>query len=193
MRLVRLLHTTDLLAGGSPGRAVAASRSKIAWTFGSAGIPLAATGPRAGRVPLRRVAQLAGRLIVAIAAGMAWLPSLSPAQVTAAQYSDEDCADVAGFEDTEAALERFIDELQSGSPDYCIMEPELAELVEAQLPRISQMFRYIGRLDEIQARGTRQGADVYRVLFTRAQMIWYITLSPAGRISGAYWNVTGQR
>jgi hypothetical protein len=62
---------------------------------------------------------------------------------------------------SEAALRRMIAWHTSGNPDYTQMSPELAKLVEQQLPRTTVLFKELGALKSAEFKGVgNQGWDI---------------------------------
>jgi len=87
---------------------------------------------------------------------------------------------------SEAALRRMIAWHTSGNPDYTQMSPELAKLVEQQLPRTTVLFKQLGRLKSVDFKGVgNQGWDIYDLTFENGRAVYRIALSSDGIITGA--------
>jgi beta-lactamase regulating signal transducer with metallopeptidase domain len=87
---------------------------------------------------------------------------------------------------SEAALRRMIAWHTSGNPDYTQMSPELAKLVEQQLPRTTVLFKQLGGLKSVDFKGVgNQGWDIYDLTFENGRAVYRIALSSDGIITGA--------
>jgi bla regulator protein BlaR1 len=83
-------------------------------------------------------------------------------------------------------LRRMIAWHTSGNPDYAQMRPELASLVEQQLPRTSALFKQLGALKSVEFKGVgNQGWDIYDLTFENGRAVYRIALSSDGIITGA--------
>jgi hypothetical protein len=91
---------------------------------------------------------------------------------------------------SEAALRRMIAWHASGNPDYTQMSPELAKLVEQQLPRSTVLFKELGALKSVDFKGVgNQGWDIYDLTFENGRAVYRIALSSDGIITGAMMQV----
>lgn len=88
---------------------------------------------------------------------------------------------------TEAALRRFIAEVQEGSPDYAQMSPALAAAVSEQLPHTQSMFISWGQFRSVKFAGNSPlGWDGYDVVFDHAIASFSIILAADGKVEG-HW------
>jgi hypothetical protein len=88
---------------------------------------------------------------------------------------------------TEAALDRLIDGLISGKPNYHEMSPALAEATRHQLPNLQLGHEELGAVQSVKFLGVgRQGEDVYTVRHENGASHWRIMLDSKGTISTAW-------
>ena len=88
---------------------------------------------------------------------------------------------------TEAALRRYIAEVQEGSPNYAQMSPGLASALRQQLPHMQAMFLSWGALHSVEFTGNSPlGWDGFDVTFDRANASFSIILAADGTIEG-HW------
>jgi hypothetical protein len=87
---------------------------------------------------------------------------------------------------SQAALQRMIDGIVSGQPNYDEMQPLLAAETRKQLPALQKNLTSLGAQRSIEFRGVgNAGWDVYHVTYERGSMDWRITLDSKGIIRGA--------
>ena len=85
---------------------------------------------------------------------------------------------------TEASLRRYIESLETGTPNYNEMEPGLAVAVRRQLPTILKMITRMGEFRSLTFKGVGyDGWDVYYVTFDNGMIEWRIApLSADGKV-----------
>jgi hypothetical protein len=87
---------------------------------------------------------------------------------------------------TEASLRRYIDALETGTPNYDEMSTALAAMVRQQLPMILKIIQSEGKFQSLAFKGVGQdGLDVYDATFANGQLEWRIApLSADGKAEG---------
>jgi hypothetical protein len=84
---------------------------------------------------------------------------------------------------SEEALQRHIDSIRRGTPDYDRMTPEAITMTRQQLPQQRAILARLGALRTMWFRGVNlAGDDVYEVLFANGAVVWQIGLLDEGRI-----------
>ena len=85
---------------------------------------------------------------------------------------------------TEASMRRYIESLETGTPNYNEMEPALAAVVRRELPTISKMIKQMGEFRSLTFKGVGyDGRDVYYVTFANGLIEWRIApLSADGKV-----------
>jgi hypothetical protein len=84
---------------------------------------------------------------------------------------------------SEEALQRHIEGLRRGAPDYDRMTPEAAATTRQLLAQHRAILARLGALRAISFRGVNlTGDDVYEVLFANGSALWQIALLDEGRI-----------
>jgi hypothetical protein len=87
---------------------------------------------------------------------------------------------------SEAALQRLIESIAAGKPNYSEMSPELANVTREQLPKLKAAADHFGSVKSIKFHGVgNQGWDIYDVQYERGSVQWRIALAGDGRIAGA--------
>jgi predicted small lipoprotein YifL len=84
---------------------------------------------------------------------------------------------------TEASLRRYIESLETGTPNYNEMAPALAALVRQKLPTILKMINEMGEFRSLTFKGVGyDGWDVYYATFDNGLIEWRIApLSADGK------------
>jgi len=91
---------------------------------------------------------------------------------------------------TESELRRHIAEIQSGTPEYARMSPELAEAIRARLTSGHSQLKPLGAVQSVQFESVSPaGVDLYEVRFERGTAQWRIKLGPDGKISTSLLDV----
>ncbi|MFM0730504.1 M56 family metallopeptidase [Paraburkholderia sediminicola] len=86
---------------------------------------------------------------------------------------------------TETALRRHIGGLQSGSPIYAEMSPELQEATREQLPGLKEGLNRLGPVESVRFMGVgNQGWDIYQVTHDSGSSTWRIHLGNNGIVDG---------
>jgi CubicO group peptidase (beta-lactamase class C family) len=87
---------------------------------------------------------------------------------------------------SEAAVRRMIAELQTGTPNYDLMSPGLADATRQQLTGIQSMLNGMGTLHSVIFKGVGPGgADIYQVNFEKASIDYRVWLSADGKVDSA--------
>ena len=89
---------------------------------------------------------------------------------------------------SEPALRRLIEGIQSGSPNYSIMSPQLAGGTRTLLKSFQSTMQPFGPIQSIEFKGVNQaGWDEYQVKHAHGAADWQILLDDKGVIVGAGW------
>lgn len=89
---------------------------------------------------------------------------------------------------SEAALRGAIQGLQSGTPNYDQMSPQMAEVTRQQWPQLKAAIAQFGALQSVTFKSAGPGgADVYEVKFEHGATEWTIVLGPDGKIAGLFF------
>jgi hypothetical protein len=85
---------------------------------------------------------------------------------------------------TEASLRRYIESLETGTPNYNEMSPALAALVHRQLPTILKVIKEMGEFRSLTFKGVGyDGRDVYYATFANGLIEWRVApLSADGKV-----------
>ena len=85
---------------------------------------------------------------------------------------------------TEASLRRYVESLETGTPNYNEMSPGLAVVVRRQLPTILKVIKEMGEFRSLTFKGVGyDGRDVYYVTFDNGLIEWRIApLSADGKV-----------
>jgi beta-lactamase regulating signal transducer with metallopeptidase domain len=85
---------------------------------------------------------------------------------------------------SDEALQRHIEGLSRGAPDYASMTPEAATATRQQLPQQQAILDTLGAVQAMLFRGVSPGgSDVYMVRFANGSAIWQIEIVDDGRIA----------
>jgi len=84
----------------------------------------------------------------------------------------------------EAVLRKVIGELQAGKPDYGQMVPQLADAVRAAEADIQPKLAGLGPLKTVAFAGSQQQALKFKVAFEKGETVWFIVMTPEGKIAG---------
>jgi hypothetical protein len=84
---------------------------------------------------------------------------------------------------TEPALREIIGQLQAGTPDFSILEPDLGQAIKQQMAGVRSLLARLGALQRVEFLGNQNGVDLYRGVFANGATIWAIAMSPARRIA----------
>jgi 3-oxoadipate enol-lactonase len=77
--------------------------------------------------------------------------------------------------DRETSVQRYVESLEKGAPNYDEMTPAEANDVRQELPQLLQFIKSMGALKSISyEHGTEDGADAYLVTFEHGQAEWTI-------------------
>jgi hypothetical protein len=89
---------------------------------------------------------------------------------------------------TEAALQRLVAGLASGSPDYDKLSPQFAAVVRRDLPVTHPLFSSMGGLKSVTFLGRGDmGDDVYNLVFAKGGVIMSAALDADGRMTGGFY------
>jgi hypothetical protein len=87
---------------------------------------------------------------------------------------------------SEQALRRLIEGIQSGSPDYSEMSPQLAGGTRTMLKSFQSTEQTVGPIQSIEFKGvSRRGWDQYQVTHAHGAENWQIALDDKGIVVGA--------
>jgi CubicO group peptidase (beta-lactamase class C family) len=106
-------------------------------------------------------------------------------QTIAHEYDWPDFQPRQGIQDprTEVALERSIDELRRGQPNYDLISAGLARGTRLQLAEHKAALEKLGALRSVIFKGVGAGGgEIYEVTFENGSTEWSIALSPDGRL-----------
>jgi hypothetical protein len=81
-----------------------------------------------------------------------------------------------------AMLEITIEKLRAGAPDYDAMEAPLATAVKKQAGAVKEKLDKLGPVASIDYVGPVQTAHQFKVVFENGTTVWFIALSPDGKI-----------
>jgi hypothetical protein len=85
---------------------------------------------------------------------------------------------------SDEALQRHIERLSRGTPDYASMTSEAATVTRQQLPQQQAILDTLGAVQSMLFRGVSPGGgDIYMVRFANGSAIWQIALVDDGRIA----------
>ncbi len=85
--------------------------------------------------------------------------------------------------DSEETLRTLIGQLQAGEPDYAGMTDPIATAVREQSAAMKPVIEGFGEVVSVAFVGSRDGIDVYDVIFANASTRWMIGVNPEGKIS----------
>jgi hypothetical protein len=92
---------------------------------------------------------------------------------------------------SEAVVRRMIGELQSGTPNYDLMSPGLANITRQQLPQLQSMINGMGALQSVTFKAVGPaGPDIYTLKFEKGSLDYRIWLTPDGKADRAAVNAT---
>ncbi|MBX7249321.1 MAG: hypothetical protein K1X35_09815 [Caulobacteraceae bacterium] len=92
--------------------------------------------------------------------------------------------DPAAIAAHERILRKVIADLMAKTPDYDSMVPQLADIVRANLDPIAEKLNQGGRLKTLTFAGSQQGALKFVAQSERGSTVWFIALTPEGKIAG---------
>ena len=84
---------------------------------------------------------------------------------------------------SEETLRTLIAELQAGELDYGRMTDDLAAKVREQEAVVTPIVQGFGALLSVAFVGSRDGIDLFNVIFAAAETEWMIGLTPEGEVS----------
>jgi hypothetical protein len=84
---------------------------------------------------------------------------------------------------SEETLRTIIAELQAGELDYGRMTDDLAAAVREQEATVTPMVQGFGAVVSVSFAGSRDGIDLFNVIFAEAATQWMIALTPEGKVS----------
>ena len=84
---------------------------------------------------------------------------------------------------SEEMLRTLIGQLQAGEPDYGSMTDPIATAVREQSAAMKPVIEGFGEVVSVAFIGSRDGIDVYDVIFANAETRWMIGVNPEGKIS----------
>ena len=116
-----------------------------------------------------------------------YAPRVDPARVQAIQGKiAERCRKQVAAPGSEQALRRLIEGIQSGSPHYSEMSPQLAGGTRTMQKSFQSTEQTVGPIQSIEFKGvSNTGWDQYQVTHAHGAAIWQIALDDKGIIVGA--------
>jgi hypothetical protein len=84
---------------------------------------------------------------------------------------------------SEETLRTLVAELQAGSVDYSRMTDDIAAAVREQEAVVTPVVQGFGDLVSVAFVGSRDGIDLFNVIFANAETQWMIGLTPEGKVS----------
>lgn len=84
---------------------------------------------------------------------------------------------------SEETLRTIIAELQAGALDYGRMTDDLAAAVREQEATVTPLVQGFGAVVSVSFAGSRDGIDLFNVIFAEAATQWMIGLTPEGKVS----------
>jgi len=112
------------------------------------------------------------------AARPAAAPAPAPQAAPAAELSPEPASEAS-----EETLRTVIADLQAGEPDYSRMTDDIAAAVREQAAVVTPVVQGFGDLVSVAFLGSRDGIDVFNVIFAEAETQWMLGLTPEGKVS----------
>lgn len=112
------------------------------------------------------------------AARPAAAPAPAPQAAPAAELSPEPASEAS-----EETLREIVAELQAGELDPGRMTDDLAARLSGQAAAMTPVVQGFGALVSVAFLGSRDGLDVFNVIFAAAETQWMIGLTPEGRVS----------
>ena len=107
-------------------------------------------------------------------------PAPTPAPAAAPVATPSDPAKVAA---AETALKKTIAAMQSGTPNYADMTPDLAAKVRELAPTITPLVKGFGAVMGVTHAGTENGAELFLVMFANAPTQWIVGQDDEGKIA----------
>jgi hypothetical protein len=88
----------------------------------------------------------------------------------------------------EAALRKIIARVETGDPDYSVLDPALVEQVKQQMPSVHRDLAGLGALQTLTFKEVDgMGSDVYHATFEHGEMDWVIYVTADGRIADVFY------
>ncbi|MDQ7813898.1 MAG: hypothetical protein RDU12_14425, partial [Brevundimonas sp.] len=84
---------------------------------------------------------------------------------------------------SEETLRTIIAEIQAGELDYSRMTDDLAAAVREQEAVVTPMIQGLGALVSVDFTGSRNGIDLFDIIFANAATQWMIGVNPEGKVS----------
>ncbi len=110
-------------------------------------------------------------------------PAPAAAPQTAPQAAPAELSSEPANAASEETLRTVIAELQAGSVDYSRMTDDIAAAVREQEAAVTPVVQGFGDLVSVAFVGSRDGIDLFNVIFANAETQWMIGLSPEGKVS----------
>lgn len=105
-------------------------------------------------------------------------PAPAPQAAPATELSAEPASEAS-----EETLREIVAELQAGALDYSRMTDDLAAQVRQQEAVVTPLVQGFGALVSVAFVGSRDGIDLFNVIFANAETRWLIGLTPEGKVS----------
>ncbi|HEX8470979.1 MAG TPA: hypothetical protein VF633_07705 [Brevundimonas sp.] len=104
----------------------------------------------------------------------------TPAPATPPAVTPSDPAKVAA---AETALKKTIAALQSGTPNYADMTPDLAGKVRERAETLTSLVKGFGSLNGVSHVATENGAELFLVMFANAPTQWIVGQDDEGKVT----------
>lgn len=84
---------------------------------------------------------------------------------------------------SEETLRTIIAELQAGELDYSRLTDDIAAAVREQEAAVTPLIQSLGALVSVDFTGSRNGIDLFDIIFANAATQWMIGVNPEGKVS----------
>jgi len=109
-------------------------------------------------------------------------PSRGPQVASSEPEPTTEVSDPAKVAAAETMLKRTISAMQTGTPNYSDMSPDLGAKVRAQATTVTPVVQGFGVLQSVKHVGHQNGAELFDVVFAQQATQWVIGLGEDGKI-----------
>ena len=109
-------------------------------------------------------------------------PSRGPQVASSEPEPSVEVSDPAKVAAAETMLKRTISAMQTGTPNYSDMSPDLGAKVRAQATTVTPVVQGFGVLQSVKHVGHQSGAELFDVVFAQQATQWVIGLGEDGKI-----------
>lgn len=109
-------------------------------------------------------------------------PSRGPQAASSGTEAAAEVADPAKVAAAETMLKRTVAAMQTGTPNYSDMSPDLGAKVRAQATTVTPVVQGFGALQSVKHVGHQNGAELFDVIFAQQATQWVIGLGEDGKI-----------